>query len=78
MKTFSVAVSAVISAPASKCYEAIADYRVAHPQIVPPKYFGPIIVVQGGTGAGTRIKCTLKLMGQDHTFTSDVTEPVPG
>lgn len=76
--TFSVTVSGVISATPAACYEALADYRVAHPKIVPPRYFGPLIVESGGNGAGTRIACSLKLFGQDHAFTSDVTVPVPG
>jgi hypothetical protein len=77
-RTFSIAVSATISAAPASCYEALADYRVAHPKIVPPRYFGPLEVVQGGVGAGTRFTCSLKLMGMTQPFSCDVIEPVPG
>jgi len=75
---YTIAVSALITAPPSACYAAIADYRVAHPQIVPPKYFGPIVVLAGGVRAGTRATCSLRLMGKTYPFTFEVTEPVPG
>ena len=75
---YTIAVSAVITASPSACYAAIADYRVAHPQIVPPKYFGPIVVIAGGVGAGTRATCSLRLMGKTYPFTFEITEPVPG
>ena len=77
-KTYTIAVSAVITAQPSACYEALADFRVAHPKIVPPQYFGPLKVVAGGSGAGTRTTCSLRIMGQTHPFTSEITEPVPG
>ena len=70
--------SAVITARPAQCYAALADYHVAHPKIVPPRYFGPIVVERGGVGAGTRITCSLKLLGKVHTFASEITEPVPG
>lgn len=78
MRTFSVNVTGVISAPPAACYEALADYRVAHPEIVPPSYFGPLVVEKGGFGAGTRITCSLQLLGKGHPFSADVTEPIPG
>ena len=77
-RTYSIAVSATISASPASCYDALADYKVAHPKIVPPRYFGPLEVVHGGVGAGTRFTCSLRLMGLTQPFTCDVTEPVPG
>src|SRR4051812_33811309 len=76
--TSTIAVSGVISAPPKACYDIIADYRVGHPRISPPKYFGPITVERGGTGAGTRITCTFKLFGRSVPFAAEIEEPVPG
>ena len=78
LTTYTVAVSAVISATSHACYMAIADYRSGHPHIVPRKWFGPIIVEEGGVGAGTRIRFTMTVLGQTVTLRADVTEPVPG
>ncbi|MEP6621386.1 MAG: SRPBCC family protein [bacterium] len=78
MSTHSVAVSVVISAKPAELYAALADYREAHPKIVPPAYFGPLIVEAGGTGEGTRFRTSLKLLGQATPFVADVTEPDPG
>jgi hypothetical protein len=73
-----VAVSAEISASPKACYDTIADYREGHPRIVPPKYFGAIVVERGGVGAGTRISCSITLLGKKVPFTSEIAEPVPG
>jgi hypothetical protein len=78
LTTYTVAVSAVLSASATACYAAIADYRNGHPHIVPRKWFGPIIVEEGGVGAGTRIRFTMTVLGQTVTLRAEVTEPVPG
>ena len=78
LTTYTVAVSAVISASPGACYMAIADYRDGHPHIVPRKWFGPIVVEEGGVGAGTRIHFTMTVLGQTVTLRADVTEPVPG
>lgn len=77
-RTSTVAVSATISSSPKACYDAIADYRVAHPQIIPPTYFGPIGVERGGVGAGTRITCSFKLFGRAIPFEAEIAEPVPG
>jgi Polyketide cyclase / dehydrase and lipid transport. len=78
LTTYTVAVSAVISAAPRACYDTIADYRAGHPKIVPPKWFGPIIVDTGGVGAGTRIHFAMTVFGQTRTLRAEVTEPVPG
>jgi hypothetical protein len=77
-RTYTIAVSALIAGPPAACYRALGDYRTAHPAIVPPRYFGPIVVEAGGVGAGTRIRCSLRMMGRSIPFTADVTEPEPG
>jgi hypothetical protein len=78
LTTYTVAVSAVLSAPQRACYDTIADYRAGHPKIVPPKWFGPIVVDEGGVGAGTRIHFTMTVLGQTRSLRAEITEPVPG
>jgi hypothetical protein len=78
LATYTVAVSAVLSASPRACYDTIADYHGGHPKIVPPKWFGPIVVDEGGLGAGTRIHFTMTVLGQTRTLRAEVTEPVPG
>lgn len=77
MPTYEIAESARIDAPAAACYGVIADYHVGHPAIVPPRAFGPLIVEEGGTGAGTKIRFTMKALGQERTVRGVVTEPEP-
>ena len=78
MPPYTIAQTARIHAPASATYAVIADYRVGHPAIVPPRAFGPLVVEAGGTGAGTKIRFTMKALGQERTVRGDVTEPEPG
>ena len=78
LTTYTVAVSAVISASPRVCYDTIADYHAGHPRIVPPRWFGPIVVDEGGVGAGTRIHFTMTVLGQTRTLRAEVAEPVPG
>ena len=69
---------ATVRAPADRVYELIADYRVGHPRIVPPKYFQNLIVERGGRGAGTVITYEIKLLGRVRHDRARVTEPEPG
>ena len=78
LRTYTIAVGATISAPASACYATIADYRTGHPAIVPPKYFGPLTVETGGVGEGTKIRFTMRVLGQERVLHAAITEPVPG
>ena len=78
MPTYEIARTARIEAPAAACYGVIADYRVGHPAIVPPRAFGPLVVEEGGTGAGTKIRFTMKALGRERTVRGVVTEPEPG
>jgi hypothetical protein len=59
-------------------YDLLADYRVGHPSILPRKYFTRLEVEQGGAGAGTVIRVTMRVLGSSHTFRAAVTEPEPG
>lgn len=73
-----VSASAVIDAPAGRLYGIIADYREHHPRIVPGKYFRRIDVEAGGTGAGTRTKVEMRVMGVTRVLTHVISEPEPG
>jgi hypothetical protein len=70
--------SRTINAGPADVYAAIADYRNQHPQIVPPEYFGRLEVLEGGTGAGTRTRVVMRVLGTKRVFEQLVTEPVPG
>jgi hypothetical protein len=47
--------SAVIPARPEAIYAVLADYREAHPAILPKPYFTELKVEEGGQGAGTVI-----------------------
>ena len=78
MPTYTVRRSARLNAPATAIYDTIADYRTGHPQIVPPRYFGPIVVERGGRGEGTVIAYSVKAFGRTIPARAAITEPVPG
>lgn len=78
MRTFSVACSARVAAPADVAYRLIADYRDGHPRIVPPTYFSNLVVEEGGYGAGTRFRIDMTVLGQTQRMRAVVEEPQPG
>lgn len=78
MPEIRAAASALIEAPAPAVYGIIADYHRGHPTILPPGYFGPLRVEEGGTGAGTRMSFDMRSFGTVQRFRGDVTEPEPG
>ena len=78
MKTYRVSASATIPAPAAAVYGIIADYREGHPRMIPRPPFGELIVEQGGTGTGTVIRYTVRVMGRDRPFRAFISEPEPG
>ena len=73
-----VSAARAIAAPPAVVYGIIADYRVGHPSILPPKWFGPLSVVEGGVGAGTRIRFSMRGMGPERPAEAIVAEPEPG
>jgi Polyketide cyclase / dehydrase and lipid transport len=73
-----IAESLVIPAPASLLYEIIADYRSGHPSILPAAYFGRLDVLEGGRGAGTKVRFEVRAFGRLNVDTAEVSEPVPG
>lgn len=76
-RTYSVAASARVNAPPEHVYGIIADYRDGHPRIL-PKQFTSLVVEEGGRGAGTVIRCGMRVLGQTQAFKAVVTEPQPG
>jgi hypothetical protein len=76
-KTYSVRAAARVSAPPDRVYSIIADYHHGHPAIL-PKQFTSLVVEQGGVGAGTIIRCQMRVLGQTQTFRAAVSEPQPG
>lgn len=78
MGTVHTEVSADIDAPPAAVYAVFADYHHAHPQVLPKPYFGEVVVEQGGTGAGTKFRTGLTVMGRTLEYHMEVTEPKPG
>jgi hypothetical protein len=76
--TVTVEARAKVRAPAARVYSLIADYRLGHPRIVPPKYFQNIVVERGGIGDGTVISFEMKMLGKIRKSRARVTEPEPG
>ena len=70
--------SAEFDVPAAVLYEIIADYDEGHAAIVPPQYFAPLVVKEGGQGAGTVVEVTAKVLGQQRVMMMTVSEPEPG
>ena len=78
MASYQVSKSLRISASPAKVYPVIADYHEGHPQILPPKYFGPLSIEQGGVGEGTVISFSMRVFGQTRPIRAQITEPQPG
>ena len=73
-----VEATADISAAPAAVYGMIADYRIGHRRIIPPKYFRNLEVEEGGYGNGTLIRYDLLAFGQTNHARARVTEPDPG
>jgi hypothetical protein len=73
-----VAYTQEIPAAPVRVWRVLTDYRVHHPAILPKDIFKGLEVLQGGTGAGTRFRLTMRLGGKDHVSDIAVTEPTPG
>ena len=76
--TLHVEASANVGASAADAYRMIADYRVGHTHIIPPRYFRNLRVEEGGYGAGTVITYDLIAFGKTNHARARVTEPEPG
>jgi uncharacterized protein YndB with AHSA1/START domain len=66
-----------ISAPVDRVYRIIADY-VNHPPHILPPAFTSIEVEEGGAGAGTVIRFSIKVAGRTTSFHQRILEPEPG
>jgi hypothetical protein len=78
MPTLRVEASALVRARPSVVYGLISDYRRGHPSILPPEYFEDMVVEEGGQGAGTRVRFTMKAFGAKEISRASITEPQPG
>jgi hypothetical protein len=77
MSEFLVTATSEIGAAPAEVYAALADYRVAHPAIL-PKVFTRLTVLEGGQGAGTVVQVEMQTMGRRTTLNLTVSEPEPG
>lgn len=77
MARHSYSAERTIPAPAASVYALLTDYRVGHPSILPPA-LSDFTVLEGGSGAGTRMRFTLTLAGRSRTMEALVSEPEPG
>ena len=77
-RTFEVSATRHIDAAADAVYGVFADYRVAHPRILPPRFFVGLSVEAGGYGAGTVVLVTGRFAGRTRVIRGIVTEPEPG
>ena len=77
-RTFEISATRRIAAPAEAAYGVFADYREAHPRILPPSFFLGLDVVEGGHGAGTVIDVSGRFAGRTRVIRGIVTEPEPG
>jgi hypothetical protein len=73
-----VEASHIVDARPEEVYAVISDYRVGHPAILPRQYFTGLEVEKGGQGAGTIVRGSLKVFGQEYGFHQLVSEPEPG
>lgn len=64
--------------PAERIWRVLIDYRVHHPAILPKDVFKGLEVLEGGNGAGTRFRLTMRMAGKDHVSSISVAEPKPG
>ena len=77
-RTFEVSATRRIDAAAEAVYAVFADYRVAHPSILPPRFFAGLSVEAGGYGAGTIVLVEGRFAGRTRVIRGIVTEPEPG
>jgi uncharacterized protein YndB with AHSA1/START domain len=77
-RTFEFSLTRRIDAPADRVYAVFADYREAHPKVLPPSFFTGLTVEEGGYGAGTKLIVHGKFAGRERSLYGLVTEPEPG
>jgi uncharacterized protein YndB with AHSA1/START domain len=77
MATVHVSAERVIRADPARVYGYLADYRDAHPSILPPA-FSDYRVEEGGAGEGPVFTCKVTAGGRTRSMRARVTEPEPG
>jgi hypothetical protein len=77
MSKVTVTVSSKVAAPAAVVYNILADYN-HHRNILPPKFFPGLDIVEGGVGEGTRFTLHAMSFGGKTQMHMAVTEPEPG
>ncbi|MBE0570393.1 MAG: SRPBCC family protein [Ignavibacteriaceae bacterium] len=78
MSGYQFSVSKLINTTPKVVYSIIADYKDAHPKILPRPPFISLVVEQGGYGAGTVATVLMKVMGKIQAFRTIVSEPEQG
>ena len=73
-----VSLSRLIPAPPARVFGILADYREHHPRVLPKPEFESLVVEEGGVGAGTVARVTMRVMGARSTTRLVVSEPEPG
>ena len=69
----------IIHASPQVTYNVLADYQVGHKAILPKPFFKGMDVLEGGRGAGTRVKVYMAgAMGRTRTMEMVASEPEPG
>jgi Polyketide cyclase / dehydrase and lipid transport len=66
-----------IDAPAAHVYRLIRDFRLHHPNFLPPQ-FSDFEIETGGVGAGTVHRFRMTLAGRTTAYRVRVGEPQPG
>jgi len=70
--------SAQIPASTARVWRVLTDYRVHHPAILPKDVFQELTVLEGGQGAGTRFRLTMRVGGKTNVAEMVASEPKPG
>lgn len=78
MSLIHVEATEIINARPEAVYAVFADYRVAHPAILPKPYFADLRIEQGGQGSGTIVQAAMNVFGVKRSYRLTVTEPEPG
>ncbi|HCA81537.1 MAG TPA: hypothetical protein DEP53_17535 [Bacteroidetes bacterium] len=68
MVTYRVRASGTVEAEPGLVHRIIANYKEGHPNILSKKYFSPLTIEEGGFGAGTTLRFSMKALGRAQSF----------
>jgi hypothetical protein len=71
-----ISASTIIATSRKRAYSILADYRIGHPSILPHQ-FTSMEVEQGGVGAGTIIRFTMRCWEERNAFVPPSPSPNP-